>query len=63
MTLNTDNMSISNIDLDFEYDIARNILGFSYNDLIQMNIYSIEGSFMPEEEKPAYIARLKEFLR
>lgn len=63
VTLNTDNMSISNIDLDFEYDIARNILGFSYNDLIQMNIYSIEGSFMPEEEKPAYIARLKEFLR
>ncbi|MBR2685553.1 MAG: adenosine deaminase [Erysipelotrichaceae bacterium] len=63
VTLNTDNMSISQIDLDYEYDRAIEQVGFTYNDLIQMNINSIEASFMPEEGKPAYIEKLKTYLR
>ena len=63
VTLNTDNPSISTIDLDFEYDRALEEVGFTYNDLIQMNINSIEASFMPEEDKPAYIARLRSYLK
>ena len=63
VTVNTDNMSISNITLEDEYDKCLDIMGFSYNDLIQMNINSIECCFMPEEEKPAYIEKLKSFLR
>ena len=63
VTMNTDNMSISNITLEDEYDKAIEIMGFTYNDLIQMNINSIECSFMPEEDKPAYIEKLRSFLK
>lgn len=61
VTLNTDNQSISNINLDFEYDRAIEQVGFTYNDLIQMNINSINASFMPEEEKPLYIEKLEKY--
>lgn len=63
VTLNTDNQSISNINLDFEYDRAIEQVGFTYNDLIQMNINSIRASFMPEEEKPLYIEKLESYLK
>ncbi len=53
VTLNTDNMWISSIDLEYEYDMALERAGFTYNDLVQMNIYSIEASFMPQEDKAA----------
>ena len=61
VTLNTDNMVFSNVTIDDEYDHALNDCGFTYNDLIQCNINSIESSFMPEEEKTAYIEKLKTF--
>ena len=63
VTMNTDNMSISQIDLEYEYDKAIEIMGFTYNDLIKMNINSIKCSFMPEEDKPAYIAKLESYLQ
>ena len=63
VTLNTDNMILSNTTLDKEYEIAMRELGFTYNDLIKMNIYSIEASFMPESEKGAYIEKLKSYLQ
>ena len=63
VTINTDNQSISNITLEDEYDHAIEDLGFTYNDLIQCNINSIECSFMPEEEKPAYIEKLRSYLK
>lgn len=63
VTLNTDNMVLANICLDDEYDKAISELGFTYNDIIRMNINSIESSFMPAEEKPAYIARLQACLK
>ena len=63
VTFNTDNQSISNINLDFEYDRALEQVGFTYNDLIQMNINSIEASFMPEEDKPMFIAELRKYFK
>ncbi len=63
VTLNTDNMWISSIDLEYEYDIAIEKCGFTENDIIKMNINSIKASFMPEEEKPAYIAKLESYLK
>ena len=63
VTLNTDNMILSNVTLDSEYEIAMRELGFTYNDLIKMNIYSIEASFMPEADKPYYIEKLKSYLQ
>ncbi|MBR0138040.1 MAG: adenosine deaminase, partial [Erysipelotrichaceae bacterium] len=63
VTLNTDNMSISQIDLEYEYDKALELVGFTYNDLIQMQINAIEGAFMPEEEKQPYIDKLRTYFR
>ncbi len=63
VTLNTDNMILSNVTLDSEYEIAMRELGFTYNDLIKMNIYSIEASFMPDADKPYYIEKLKSYLQ
>ncbi|MEA5017965.1 MAG: adenosine deaminase [Erysipelotrichaceae bacterium] len=63
VTLNTDNMILSNVTLDSEYEIAMRELGFTYNDLIKMNIYSIEASFMPEADKPYFIEKLKSYLQ
>ena len=59
VTINTDNMILSDIDLDKEYDHCLNDMGFVYNDLIKMNIYSAEAAFMPEEKKKAIIERLE----
>ena len=59
VTINTDNMILSDIDLDKEYDHCLNDMGFEYNDLIKMNIYSAEAAFMPEEKKQAIIEKLK----
>lgn len=63
VTLNTDNMVFSNVTIDDEYDHALNDCGFTYNDLIQCNINSIESSFMPKEEKAAYIEKLKAYFK
>ena len=63
VTLNTDNMTISNVTLDSEYDIATSRCGFTYNDLIRCNIASIQASFMPKEEKQAYVDKLSFYLQ
>lgn len=57
-TLNTDNMILSDINLDKEYDRCLNQMGLTYNDLIRCNINSVRASFMPEEKKTALIDRL-----
>ncbi len=59
VTLNTDNMILGNLTLIDEYDRALNQAGFTYNDLITCNINAIEASFMPEEDKQAYLDELK----
>lgn len=63
VTINTDNMILSDIDLDKEYDHCLNDMGFEYNDLIKMNIYSAEAAFMPEEKKKPIIEKLKTYYR
>lgn len=61
ITINTDNMILSDINLDKEYDRCLNDMGFKYNDLITMNINSVNASFMPEEKKAPITEKLKEF--
>lgn len=63
VTINTDNMVLSDIDLDKEYDHCLNEMGFEYNDLIKMNIYSAEAAFMPEDKKKSIIEKLKTYYR
>ena len=63
VTINTDNMVLSDIDLDKEYDHCLNDMGFEYNDLIKMNINSAEAAFMPEDKKRAIIEKLEKCYR
>ncbi len=63
VTINTDNMVLSDINLDKEYDHCLNDMGFEYNDLIKMNINSVEAAFMPEEKKQPIIDKLKTYYK
>ena len=63
VTVNTDDMAILKTDIDKEYEILINELGFTYNDLIKMNMYSIEGAFMEESEKERYLNVLKSYIK
>lgn len=63
VTVNTDDMAILNTDIDQEYEILIKELGFTYNDLIKMNMNSIEAAFMPEEEKKTYLDELRKYIK
>ena len=62
VTINTDNMTMSKVTLDDEYDHCLNEMGFEYEDLILMNINSVKVSFLPEEDKKELIAKLEKCL-
>lgn len=59
VTVNTDNPVLSGITLDHEYEVCLREMGFTKQDLIQMNIYSAEAAFLEPEKKAALIAELK----
>ncbi len=58
ITINTDNMTMSRITLDDEYDHCLNEMGFEYEDLILMNINSIKHCFLKEEDKKEILDKL-----
>lgn len=62
VTINTDNMTMSKVTLDDEYDHCLEQMGFEYEDLILMNINSIRYSFAPEDYKQEVIAKLEKCL-
>lgn len=62
VTLSTDNPVIADTTLDDEYDLALARCGFTERDLVIMNILAARASFMEEDDKDTYIARLREFL-
>lgn len=57
-TINTDNMILSGIDLDKEYDHCVNEMGLSYADLIRCNINSARAAFLDGARKAALIEEL-----
>ena len=59
ITINTDNMILSGIDLDTEYDHCLNEMGFCRADLLQMLVYSAEAAFLPQPEKEKLLARIR----
>ena len=59
VTLSTDNPVISGVTLESEYRVAVERCGLTRNDLIDMNIYAAEASFLPAEEKQRVIETLK----
>ena len=62
VTINTDNMTMSRITLDDEYDHCLNEMGFEYEDLILMNMNSVKHSFLKKEEKEELLAKLSSAL-
>ncbi len=59
VTINTDNPVIAGVTLDDEYRHAIDDCGFSLDDIIRMNIYSAEASFLSDDEKAEVIEALK----
>ena len=51
VTINTDNRTVSNTSLEYEYDLLRNTFGFTDVDFVKFNINAINASFLPDEEK------------
>ncbi|NKB37120.1 MAG: adenosine deaminase [Gammaproteobacteria bacterium] len=49
VSLNSDDPQLMDIDLTHEYEIARQTFGFSNEDLLKMNLYALEKSFLPAE--------------
>ena len=57
-TINTDNMILSDIDLDKEYDRCIEHMGLTMRDIIRCNINSVRASFMAPEKKLRLIDEL-----
>ncbi len=57
-TINTDNMILSDIDLNKEYDRCIQYMGLSLKDIIRCNINSVRASFMKPEKKLPLIEEL-----
>ena len=62
VTLNTDNPVIAGVTLDSEYQIALDRCGFTYLDLIRMNLYALEASFLDPQAKQALRSELEALL-
>lgn len=55
VTVNTDNLTVLNTGLDEEYKLCHK-MGFTDNEIIQMNNYAIEASFLSDDEKKILLA-------
>lgn len=60
LSVNTDNRTVSNVTLTDEYINLMNVLGFTLDDLYQMNVNAINYAYLSEEEKEKLINKLKE---
>ena len=63
VTINTDNMVMARVTVDDEYDHCINEMGFTYKELIKMNINSFKVSFAPEAYKEEMIEILNDKLK
>ena len=63
VTINNDNMVLAATNLEEEYDHCINEMGFTREQIVQMNIYAAEAAFLlPEEKRKAIIDTLKKYL-
>lgn len=60
ITINTDNRTVSDTNLDNEYNLLRNYLGFTDDDILRFNLNAIDAAFISEEEKQDLRNRLLE---
>lgn len=61
VTINTDNMTLADVSILDEYDHCLNEMGFTYNDLITMNINAIRSAFLDQASKDELIAKLETY--
>ena len=55
MTVNTDNRTVSNINLNKEYEILNKVFNFNKDDFKIMNKNAIYGAFLNNEEKEKFL--------
>lgn len=55
VTVNTDNLTVLDTDLEKEYELYRE-MGFNDEDIVKMNNYAIEASFADEATKKKLLA-------
>ena len=55
VTVNTDNLTVLDTDLEKEYELCRK-MGFTDEDIVKMNNFAIEASFADEETKKKLLA-------
>ena len=60
VTINTDNRTVSNTNLDNEYSILRDTFNFTNTDFIKFNLNAIDAAFISEKEKTELRSRLLE---
>lgn len=58
VTVNTDNMTVSETSIDEEYELLRSI-GITDNDIRLMQMNAIEGAFVSRQEKAAMMSKIK----
>ena len=51
ITINTDNRTVSNTNLNREYELLRDTFGFTDEDFLQFNMNAIEAAFISDDEK------------
>ena len=51
ITINTDNRTVSNTSLEYEYQLLRDTFNFTDDDFLKFNLNAIDAAFIPEEEK------------
>lgn len=55
VTVNTDNLTVLNTSLEYEYELCRK-MGFTDEDIVKMNNYAIEACFADEKTKKELLA-------
>ena len=51
VTINTDNRTVSNTDLEHEYNLLRKYFNFTDKDILNFNLNAIEAAFISDDEK------------
>ena len=51
ITINTDNRTVSNTNLNREYELLKDTFGFTDEDFLQFNMNAIEAAFISDDEK------------
>ena len=58
VTMNSDNMTLSKVNIHTEMEKAITRMGFTEEDCHQLNVNAIKAAFLSDEEKEALLAKL-----